>query len=184
MTSLYSHQAAAYTASRTAHFAVVTGTASGKSLAFNLPVLQALAADPKARAIYLYPTKALAQDQARSLAQLAVPGVRPALYDGDTAPPDRRAAREHANLLLTNPDMLHAGILPRHSAWRDVLHNLEWVVVDEAHTYRGVFGAHVVNVMARLRRLCETYGSRRGLPSPRPPSPTRARPPSGWPAAR
>ena len=159
ITSLYSHQAAAYTAARQGNFAVVTGTASGKSLAFNLPVLQALASDPKARAIYLYPTKALAQDQARSLALLAAPGARPALYDGDTSPPDRRAARSHSNLFLTNPDMLHAGILPRHSAWADVLHNLEWVVVDEAHTYRGVFGAHVANVMARLRRLCRLYGA-------------------------
>ena len=159
ITSLYSHQAEAYAASREGSFVVVTGTASGKSLAFNLPVLQALAVDPKARAIYLYPTKALAQDQARSLAKLGAPGARPALYDGDTAAPDRRAARAHANLLLTNPDMLHAGILPRHAAWGDVLHNLEWVVVDEAHAYRGVFGAHVVNVMARLRRLCRSYGS-------------------------
>ena len=159
ITSLYSHQAEAYAASREGSFVVVTGTASGKSLAFNLPVLQALAVDPKARAIYLYPTKALAQDQARSLAKLGAPGTRPALYDGDTAAPDRRAARAHANLLLTNPDMLHAGILPRHAAWGDVLHNLEWVVVDEAHAYRGVFGAHVVNVMARLRRLCRSYGS-------------------------
>ncbi len=159
ITSLYSHQAEAYAASRQGSFVVVTGTASGKSLAFNLPVLQALAADPKARAIYLYPTKALAQDQARSLAKLGAPGARPALYDGDTAAPDRRVARAHANLLLTNPDMLHAGILPRHAAWGDVLHNLEWVVVDEAHAYRGVFGAHVVNVMARLRRLCRSYGS-------------------------
>ena len=122
-------------------------------------MLDALTADPKARAIYLYPTKALAQDQARALARLAPRGVRPALYDGDTAPPERRAAREQASLLLTNPDMLHAGILPRHSAWGDVLHNLEWVVIDEAHAYRGVFGAHVVNVMARLRRLCRMYGA-------------------------
>ncbi len=156
---LYRHQAEAFEAAREGSFAVVTATASGKSLAFNLPVLDALTADPKARAIYLYPTKALAQDQARALARLVPRGVRPALYDGDTAPPERRAAREQASLLLTNPDMLHAGILPRHSAWGDVLHNLEWVVIDEAHAYRGVFGAHVVNVMARLRRLCRMYGS-------------------------
>ena len=156
---LYRHQAEAFEAARDGSFAVVTATASGKSLAFNLPVLDALTADPKARAIYLYPTKALAQDQARALARLVPKGVRPALYDGDTAPPERRAAREQASLLLTNPDMLHAGILPRHSAWGDVLHNLEWVVIDEAHAYRGVFGAHVVNVMARLRRLCRMYGS-------------------------
>ncbi len=159
ITGLYSHQAEAFEASRSGSFAVVTGTASGKSLAFNLPVLNALTADRKARAIYLYPTKALAHDQARALARLAPSGVLPALYDGDTAPPERRAAREHASLLLTNPDMLHAGILPRHSAWGDVLHNLEWVVVDEAHAYRGVFGAHVVNVLARLRRLCTMYGA-------------------------
>jgi DEAD/DEAH box helicase domain-containing protein len=160
VTGLYAHQAAAFAAARAGDVVVVTATASGKSLAFNLPVLDALARDRKARAIYLYPTKALAQDQARALAALRPPGLRLAVYDGDTPPEARRQARAWANLLLTNPDMLHAGVLPRHAAWADVLANLAYVVVDEAHAYRGVFGSHVANVLARLRRLCEAYGGR------------------------
>jgi DEAD/DEAH box helicase domain-containing protein len=150
---LWSHQAAAFDASAAADVVVTTGTASGKSLAFNLPVLDQLCRDPLARALYLYPTKALAQDQARALAELAVPGVRPAIYDGDTPRESRGAIRRQANLVLTNPDMLHMGILPNHEAWRGFLHNLTAVVVDEAHVYRGVFGSHVANVLRRLRRL-------------------------------
>ncbi len=159
ITTLYRHQADAFDAAQCGHIAIATGTASGKSLAFNLPVLQTLAADPHARAFYLYPTKALAQDQARSLSRIVPRGVRAAIYDGDTAQPERRAARRDASIFLTNPDMLHASVLPRHSLWGDVLANLAWVVVDEAHVYRGVFGAHVVNVLARLRRLCAAYGA-------------------------
>ncbi|HVS85472.1 MAG TPA: DEAD/DEAH box helicase, partial [Gaiellaceae bacterium] len=158
--SLYAHQAEAYeVASGGGNVIVTTGTASGKTLAFNLPVLDALAADPKARALYLYPTKALAQDQARTLAALAVPGVRAAIYDGDTPTEQRRQIRGWANLILTNPDMLHVGVLPRHDLWGDVLHNLRFVVVDEAHVYRGVFGSHVANVLRRLRRLARIYGA-------------------------
>jgi hypothetical protein len=138
---------------------VVTGTASGKSLAFNLPVLDAIARDAGARALYLYPTKALAQDQARALAQLHAPGARPAIYDGDTPTGERRQARRWANLILTNPDMLHVGVLPHHDRWGDVLANLRYVVVDEAHVYRGVFGSHVANVLRRLRRLARAYDS-------------------------
>ncbi len=157
---LYAHQAEVYEAARAGrHVLVTTGTASGKTLAFNLPVLDALAADPHGRALYLYPTKALAQDQARTLANLAVPGVRTAIYDGDTPTEHRRRIRGWANLVLTNPDMLHVGMLPRHDLWGDVLHNLRYVVVDEAHVYRGVFGSHVANVLRRLRRLARIYGA-------------------------
>src|SRR4051812_23292423 len=138
---------------------VTTGTASGKSLAFNLPVLDALAREPKQRAIYLYPTKALAQDQLRSLTTLNVPRVRPAIYDGDTEAERRWQIRKWSNLVLSNPDMLHVGVLPHHDRWGDVLTNLAYVVVDEAHVYRGVFGSHVGNVLRRLRRLARVYGA-------------------------
>ncbi|HEY8408010.1 MAG TPA: DEAD/DEAH box helicase [Gaiellaceae bacterium] len=158
--ALYAHQREAWEAAqRGEHLIVTTGTASGKTLAFNLPVLDALAREPKNRALYLYPTKALAQDQARALGELAVPRVRSAIYDGDTPQERRRQIRKWANAILTNPDMLHVGILPRHDLWADVLHNLRYVVVDEAHVYRGVFGSHVANVLRRLRRLARVYGS-------------------------
>jgi DEAD/DEAH box helicase domain-containing protein len=158
--SLYSHQAEAWEAARRGeHFVVTTGTASGKSLAFNLPVLAALAEEPKLRALYLYPTKALAQDQVRALDELRIKRVRPAIYDGDTASERRWQIRKWSNLILTNPDMLHVGVLPHHDRWGDVLSNLRFVVVDEAHVYRGVFGSHVGNVLRRLRRLARVYGS-------------------------
>jgi DEAD/DEAH box helicase domain-containing protein len=158
--SLYSHQAEAWEAAgRGEHFVVTTGTASGKSLAFNLPVLAALAEEPKLRALYLYPTKALAQDQVRALDELHVKRVRPAIYDGDTESERRWQIRKWSNLILTNPDMLHVGVLPHHDRWGDVLSNLRYVVVDEAHVYRGVFGSHVGNVLRRLRRLARVYGS-------------------------
>jgi DEAD/DEAH box helicase domain-containing protein len=158
--ALYAHQRDAWDAAqRGEHLIVTTGTASGKTLAFNLPVLDALAREPKNRALYLYPTKALAQDQARALAELGVPRVRSAIYDGDTPQDRRRQIRAWANVILTNPDMLHVGILPRHDLWVDVLHNLRYVVVDEAHVYRGVFGSHVANVLRRLRRLARVYGA-------------------------
>ena len=110
-------------------------------------------ASPKSRALYLYPTKALAQDQARALGELGAPGLRAAIYDGDTPGERRWQIRKWANLILTNPDMLHVGVLPHHDRWADVLHNLRYIVVDEAHVYRGVFGSHVANVLRRLRRL-------------------------------
>jgi DEAD/DEAH box helicase domain-containing protein len=157
---LYVHQAEAWEAARRGeHLIVTTGTASGKTLAFNLPVLDALAREPKNRALYLYPTKALAQDQARAIGELAVPRVRAAIYDGDTPTERRWQIRKWANLVLTNPDMLHIGVLPRHDLWADVLHNLRYIVVDEAHVYRGVFGSHVANVLRRLRRMARVYGS-------------------------
>ena len=158
--ALYTHQAEAWeAAARGEHVIVTTGTASGKSLAFNLPVLDALAREPKQRALYLYPTKALSQDQMRAVTELGSPGVRPAIYDGDTASERRWQIRKWANLVLTNPDMLHIGVLPHHDRWGDVLSNLRYVVVDEAHVYRGVFGSHVANVLRRLRRLAKVYGA-------------------------
>src|SRR6187397_193479 len=156
---LWSHQAAALESAWEGPTIVTTGTASGKSLAFNLPVLDTLARDPRARAIYIYPTKALAQDQARKLHELRAPFLRHAIYDGDTPREERRAIRQRSNLILTNPDMLHVGVLPNHSGWGDVLANLAFVVVDEAHVYRGVFGSHVANVLRRLRRLARVYGA-------------------------
>jgi DEAD/DEAH box helicase domain-containing protein len=156
---LYTHQAQAWRAAADGDVAIVTGTASGKSLAFNLPVLHRLAGDRRARALYLYPTKALAHDQARAFAALRPPGLRLAMYDGDAPAGERRQAREWANVVLANPDILHVGLLPAHAAWADLLANLTHVVVDEAHTYRGIFGAHVANVLARLRRLAAGYGA-------------------------
>jgi DEAD/DEAH box helicase domain-containing protein len=157
---LYAHQRDAWdAAARGEHLILSTGTASGKSLAFNLPVLDAIAREPKERALYLYPTKALAQDQARALAELGAPNVRAAIYDGDTPGERRWQIRRWANVILTNPDMLHVGVLPHHDRWADVLHNLRYVVVDEAHVYRGVFGSHVANVLRRLRRLARVYGA-------------------------
>ncbi len=158
--ALWSHQAEALEAAREGSVMVTSGTASGKSLAFNLPVLDTLAHDPRARALYLYPTKALAQDQARKLSALGGRFLRHAIYDGDTPREERRAIRRRSNLILTNPDMLHVGVLPNHRSWGDVLANLAWVVVDEAHVYRGVFGSHVANVLRRLRRLALAYGCR------------------------
>jgi len=158
--ALYAHQAEAWeAAARGEHLIVTTGTASGKTLAFNLPVLDALARDPKSRALYLYPTKALAQDQHRTLAGYRIPKLKPAIYDGDTPGEQRWQVRKWANVILSNPDMLHVGVLPRHDAWGDVLSNLRYVIVDEAHVYRGVFGSHVANVLRRLRRLARVYGA-------------------------
>jgi DEAD/DEAH box helicase domain-containing protein len=157
---LYGHQHAAWdAASRGENVLVATGTASGKTLAFNLPVLDAIARDPKTRALYLYPTKALAQDQFRTLSGYSLKGLRPAIYDGDTPTEQRRQIRTWANVILTNPDMIHVGVLPNHDRWGDVLANLRYVVVDEAHVYRGVFGSHVANVLRRLKRLARVYGS-------------------------
>src|SRR4051794_14031913 len=158
--ALYTHQRQAWDAvARGEHVIVTTGTASGKTLAFNLPVLDALARDPKSRALYLYPTKALAQDQFRTLNGYRLGGLRPAIYDGDTPTEHRAQIRRTANVILTNPDMLHVGVLPHHDRWGDVLANLSHVVIDEAHVYRGVFGSHVGNVLRRLRRLARIYGA-------------------------
>lgn len=138
---------------------LATGTASGKSLAYQLPVLSALIADPRANALYLSPTKALAGDQLRTLTELGLAGVRPARYDGDTPRDERDWVREHARWVLTNPDMLHRGMLPRHDRWARLWRRLRYVVVDECHAYRGVFGSHVALVLRRLRRIARRYGS-------------------------
>ena len=157
---LYSHQAGAWKLARAGRNVVVTtASASGKSLCFNLPVLDELAQSDRSRALFLYPTKALTQDQVRKLQGLRLKFVRPGIYDGDTPAADRPQIRRRANILLTNPDMLNVGILPHRGAWGDFFFNLKYVVVDEAHSYRGVFGSHVANVIRRLRRVCSMYGS-------------------------
>ncbi|MBE0429862.1 MAG: DEAD/DEAH box helicase [Thermoleophilia bacterium] len=157
---LYSHQLKAFElATGRRHAVVTTASASGKSLCFNLPVVTALAGNDRSRALYLYPTKALTQDQVRKLQALGLSFVRPGVYDGDTPSDQRPHIRRRANILLTNPDMLHVGILPHHDSWQDFFFNLRYVVIDEAHSYRGVFGSHVANVIRRLRRVCSRYGS-------------------------
>ena len=159
----YSHQAQAINAARAGkHVMVATGTASGKTLCYNVPVLEAVLNDPLSRALYLFPTKALAQDQLRSLRELTTAGlkaVRFATYDGDTAAGSRAQVRKTAAIILSNPDMLHVGILPNHPTWASFFRHLKYVVLDEAHTYRGIFGSHVACLMRRLRRVCALYGS-------------------------
>src|SRR5258705_9076871 len=162
MGELYSHQARAWELiEKGHHVVVVTPTASGKTLCYNLPALQALVHQPDARVLYLFPTKALAQDQLAELEALAkaLPEMRMFTYDGDTPQDARRAVRARANLVLTNPDMLHSGILPHHTKWANLFQNLKYVVIDELHAYRGVFGSHLANVLRRLKRICAHYGS-------------------------
>ncbi len=169
---LYAHQAEAIKAALAGrHVVLVTSTASGKTLAYNLPVLQAILQQPTARALYLFPTKALAQDQLRSLGELGCtvadarnrkPAALPVTagsYDGDTPQSRRSKLRQQGQIILTNPDMLHVGILPNHTLWASFFHNLRYIVVDEAHTYRGVFGSQVACVLRRLRRVAALYGS-------------------------
>jgi len=160
---LYSHQAEAYAAVRKGrHLVVVTPTASGKTLCYNLPVLQRLLENPEKRALFLYPTKALAQDQLAELSALkhGLPiELRVDTYDGDTPPGRRTAIREGGHVVMTNPDMLHAGLLPHHTRWRRLFSSLDFVVIDELHTYRGLFGSQVANVIRRLKRICAFYGS-------------------------
>ncbi len=160
---LYSHQAESYEAVRRGrHLVVVTPTASGKTLCYNLPVLQRLLESPEKRALYMYPTKALAQDQLAELSALkhGLPiDLRVDTYDGDTPPGRRTAIREGGHVVMTNPDMLHSGLLPHHTRWRRLFSSLEFVVIDELHTYRGLFGSQVANVIRRLKRICAFYGS-------------------------
>ena len=141
---------------------VVTPTASGKTLCYNLPVLNLLLRDPGARAMYLFPTKALAEDQLHEF-QTAVEDmgseIRAFTYDGDTPQDARKAIRQRANVVLTNPDMLHSGILPHHTRWARYFENLRYIVIDELHYYRGVYGSHLANLLRRLQRICEFYGS-------------------------
>ncbi len=163
---LYSHQVAALELARRGRdLVVVTGTASGKTLCYNLPILEATLADPDARALYLFPTKALAQDQHKNLLELLTPGrtnetLQSGVFDGDTPVAQRRRIQAEAQLVLSNPDMLHASILPYHPKWSRYFSNLRYVVVDEIHTYRGILGANVACVLRRLARVCEHYGSR------------------------
>ena len=161
---LYTHQAGAIRLCLEGkNVVVVTPTASGKTLCYNLPVLQRVTEEPGARAIYMFPTKALAEDQLHEL-QAAVDAmgscIRAFTYDGDTPQDARRAIRERANVILTNPDMLHGGILPHHTKWAKCFENLRYVVIDELHSYRGVYGSHLANLLRRLRRICEFYGSK------------------------
>jgi DEAD/DEAH box helicase domain-containing protein len=149
------------------HVVITTPTASGKTLCYNVPVLQSILQDPAARALYLFPTKALAQDQlaeldrlSQALAEGAGVDLGVFTYDGDTPQDARRSIRTRAHVVLTNPDMLHSGILPHHPRWAKLFENLRFVVIDELHTYRGVFGSHLANVLRRLRRLCDHYGSK------------------------
>lgn len=166
---LYSHQLSAWINVRDRkNIILATGTASGKTLAYNLPVLAAMLQNPETRALYLFPTKALAQDQLSVISdQLSV--LRPlitdhwslvtGIYDGDTPQSHRSAIRKNARIVLSNPDMLHTGILPHHSNWSDFFSSLKFIVIDEAHTYRGVFGSHVANVIRRLKRIAKFYGA-------------------------
>ncbi len=163
---LYSHQVEAIEGIRGGgNVVVVTGTASGKTLCYNIPVIENLLDDPSAKALFLFPTKALAQDQLRGLTRLAARSerlselIRTGTYDGDTTRHTRRKLRDEGNIILSNPDMLHAGILPYHPKWNRFFKDLKYVVVDEIHTYRGIFGSNVANVLRRLRRVCEHYGS-------------------------
>ena len=160
---LYTHQAEAFShAAAGCNTVIVTPTASGKTLCYNLPVLNGLLADPNARAMYLFPTKALAGDQLVEF-QKAVDAMgsdlRAFTYDGDTPQDARRAIRERANVVFTNPDMLHSGVLPHHTKWAKAFENLRYVVIDELHYYRGVYGSHLANLLRRLKRVCEFYGS-------------------------
>ena len=164
---LYSHQAEAFArVANGEHIVVTTPTASGKTLCYNLPVLDAILKDPAARALYLFPTKALAQDQMAELHELTAliteAGGEPIgvhTYDGDTPADARKTIRARAHIALTNPDMLHAGVLPHHPRWAKLFENLKYVVIDELHAYRGVFGSHLCNVLRRLQRIARHYGS-------------------------
>src|SRR5215831_10088950 len=157
---LYAHQAAgidALTAGR--NIVVATGTASGKSLCYQVPIVSSVVAGRRDTALLVFPTKALAQDQLRALRSWLVPGLRAVTYDGDTGTDDRAWARKNANVVLTNPEMLHMAILPGHKQWATFLMRLRYVVVDELHTLRGIFGTHVAHVLRRLRRVCERYNA-------------------------
>jgi DEAD/DEAH box helicase domain-containing protein len=161
--ALYSHQAEALIAAHAGrNVVVVTPTASGKTLCYNAPVLDAVLQEPETRALYIFPTKALAQDQLAELhgmVEALDAGIKTFTYDGDTLGDARRAVRSAGHVVITNPDMLHTGVLPHHTKWVKLFENLRYVVVDEMHTYRGVFGSHLANVLRRLRRVCRFYGS-------------------------
>ncbi|MFB7813820.1 DEAD/DEAH box helicase [Paenibacillus chitinolyticus] len=163
ITELYTHQHTAYETVHTGqNIVAVTPTASGKTLCYNLPVLQAIADDDTSRALYLFPTKALAQDQKSELNEIIGEmgiDIKSYTYDGDTSPAIRQIVRKAGHIVITNPDMLHSAILPHHTKWVSLFENLKYIVIDELHTYRGVFGSHVANVIRRLKRICKFYGS-------------------------
>lgn len=163
ITQLYTHQAEAFQAAEEGrHVVGVTPTASGKTLCYNLPVLNRILRDDSARALYLFPTKALAQDQVAELHEivdLLGADVKTHTYDGDTPPTVRQAIRNAGHIVVTNPDMLHSAILPHHTKWVKLFENIRFIVIDELHSYRGVFGSHVANVIRRLKRICRFYGS-------------------------
>ena len=160
ITDLYRHQARAIDSIRAGlHTVVLAGTAGGKTLCYQAPIVESILDDPKASALLVYPTKALAQDQLRSFRDLGIPDVKAATYDGDTPPDERARVRRSTNVLLTNPDMLHVGILPSHERWADFFHRLDYVVVDEMHSLRGIFGTHVAMILRRLRRIARHYGA-------------------------
>jgi DEAD/DEAH box helicase domain-containing protein len=160
---LYTHQAQSFREANSGkHVVTVTPTASGKTLCYNLPVLQKILENDSARALYLFPTKALAQDQVAELQQMVDfmgKDIKTHTYDGDTPPTVRQAIRNAGHIVVTNPDMLHSAILPHHTKWVKLFENLQYIVIDEVHTYRGVFGSHVANVIRRLKRICRFYGS-------------------------
>ena len=161
--ALYTHQARAFScAARGKDFVVVTPTASGKTLCYNLPVLSAILKDNDARALYIFPTKALSADQVSELYELITllgVDIKTFTYDGDTPGSARKAVREAGHVVVTNPDMLHSGILPHHTKWVKLFENLKYIVIDEIHAYRGIFGSNLSNVLRRLLRLCAFYGS-------------------------
>lgn len=160
---LYTHQYSAFQyVQKGESIVTVTPTASGKTLCYNLPVLQSIAQDETNRALYLFPTKALAQDQKSELNEIIDEmgiDIKSFTYDGDTSPAIRQKVRKAGHIVITNPDMLHSAILPHHTKWVSLFENLKYIVIDELHTYRGVFGSHVANVIRRLKRICRFYGS-------------------------
>ena len=160
---LYSHQASAINdILQRKNVIVVTPTASGKTLCYNIPVLNTLIDDPEARSLYLFPTKALSQDQLNELYDISKSldrGIKTYTFDGDTPASARKAIRAAGHIVITNPDMLHQGIMPHHTKWIKLFENLRYVVIDEVHHYRGVFGSHLANIIRRLKRICKFYGS-------------------------
>lgn len=163
ISELYTHQRTAFDfARREKSFVAVTPTASGKTLCYNLPVLQSIMENPNSRALYMFPTKALAQDQKSEINEIIEETGMPInsyTYDGDTPSNIRQKVRKAGHIVITNPDMLHSGVLPHHTKWVAFFENLKFIVIDELHIYRGVFGSHVANVIRRLKRICEYYGS-------------------------
>ena len=171
---LYRHQVKAISDIRQGkNTVVVAGTSSGKTLCYSIPIAERILKQPKSTALLLYPTKALAQDQLRSFGKLDVEGLVAATYDGDTEIDQRQWVRKNANVILTNPDMLHLGILPNHGKWADFFLRLKYVVVDEMHMFRGIFGSHVSLILRRLRRIAAHYGANQRSYSHPPPLVTR-----------